>query len=75
MSEQVNHPSHYQGKGIECIDAMLSAFGPIEVASFCKINAFKYIWRSMNKGKPLEDIKKARWYLDKFIEIIGDEKL
>ena len=50
MSDQVNHPSHYQGNGIECIDAMLAAFGKGEVISFCKLNAFKYIWRSLQKG-------------------------
>lgn len=73
MSEQVNHPAHYQGKGIECIDAMLAAFGPTEVASFCKLNAFKYVWRSLNKGKCVEDIEKAIWYLNKFKEILSNE--
>ena len=73
MSEQVNHPAHYQGNGIECIDAMMAAFGPVEVASFCKLNAFKYIWRSLNKGKCAEDIDKAIWYLNKFKEVINDE--
>ena len=69
MSEQVNHPMHYQGNGLECIDAMLAAFGNEEVSSFCKLNAFKYIWRSLNKGKCKEDIQKAVWYLNKFLEI------
>ena len=73
MSEQVNHPSHYQGNGIECIDAMEAAFGKTEVASFCKLNAFKYVWRSLNKGKCIEDIEKAIWYLNKYKEILKDE--
>lgn len=72
-NEQVNHPAHYQGNGIECIDAMMAAFGAVEVASFCKLNAFKYIWRSDNKGKRVEDINKAIWYLNKFKETIGNE--
>lgn len=71
--EQVNHPAHYQGNGIECIDAMMAAFGATEVASFCKLNAFKYIWRSLNKGKCIEDIDKAIWYLNKFKEVISNE--
>ena len=71
MSEWVNHPSHYKGSGVECIDAMLSAFGTVEVASFCKLNAFKYIWICMNKGKCSEDIDKALWYLNKYKEIIN----
>lgn len=71
MSEQVNHPSHYQGSGIECIDAMLAAFGVEEVASFCKLNAFKYIWRSNKKGKCSEDLLKASWYLSKLNELLS----
>ena len=70
MSDYVNHPSHYQGNGIECIDAMEAAFGREEVASFCKLNAFKYIWRSLNKGKCIEDIEKAIWYLNKYKETL-----
>lgn len=73
MSEQVNHPAHYQGSGVECIDAMLSAFGTVAVAQFCKLNAFKYIWRGMNKGKCLEDTEKALWYLNKYKELISGE--
>ena len=73
MSEQVNHPSHYQGKGIECIDAMEAAFGSVEVASFCKLNAFKYIWRCLSKNSYLEDVEKAIWYLNKLKEIISNE--
>ena len=75
MSEQVNHPSHYQGNGIECIDAMIAAFGPFEVASFCKLNAFKYIWRCLDKGKTVEDIEKAIWYLNKYKDLVGQEEL
>jgi len=73
MSEQVNHPSHYKGNGIECIDAMEAAFGKTEVASFCKLNAFKYIWRCLSKNNYLEDVEKAIWYLNKLKEIISNE--
>lgn len=73
MSEQVNHPEHYNSGGIECIDAMVAAFGKEEVASFCKLNAFKYIWRSDHKGKCAEDMQKAAWYINKYNEITGDE--
>lgn len=69
MSEAVNHPDHYQGNGIECIDAMISAFGVEEVISFCKLNAFKYIWRCSKKGRSLEDLQKAKWYLNKAEEL------
>ena len=65
--DNVNHPSHYTGK-YECIDVMIETQGVEAVKAFCKCNAFKYIYRADRKNG-LEDIKKARWYLDKFIEL------
>lgn len=56
----VNHPPHYQGEGVECIDA-IAATGNAE--GFCVGNAIKYLWRWKGKGG-VEDLKKARWYLD-----------
>lgn len=68
----VNHPPHYTQGGIECIDAMKSAFGADELAVYCKIAAFKYIWRCKLKNGT-EDVKKAVWYLNKYIELMeGD---
>ena len=64
----VNHPDHYNQGGIECIDAMLSAYGNEAVTNFCICNAFKYIWRFRAKNG-LEDLNKAKWYLNKAIEI------
>lgn len=64
----VEHPAHYTQGGIECIDAMESAFGAEELAAYCKIAAFKYIWRCELKNG-LEDIDKAIWYLMKFKEL------
>lgn len=68
--EMVNHPAHYNDGRIECIDAMIDAFGNNEVMSFCKINSFKYIWRAEHKGG-VKDIEKAAWYLNKYIELAG----
>lgn len=65
--DNVNHPKHYEGN-IECIDAMIEALGIEAVKSFCKCNAFKYIWRS-DKKNGLEDIKKAEWYIHTFINL------
>lgn len=67
--EMVEHPQHYNQGNIECIDAMLAAFGIAEVIAFCKLNAFKYIWRAENKLNTLEDLKKASWYINKTIEL------
>jgi hypothetical protein len=65
-SDNVNHPSHYTGK-YECIDVMQDVFGDEATNDFCLCNAFKYIWRSRKKNG-LEDVKKAVWYLNKYIE-------
>lgn len=66
--DAVNHPSHYTNGSIECIDAMVAAYGKDRVADYCIINSFKYIWRSEHKNG-LEDVKKAIWYLNKHVEL------
>lgn len=70
MSEAVNHPQHYGGA-----DNVYEAIKVIEAWSlgFCLGNAVKYISRAGKKGDALEDLKKARWYLDR--EISNREKL
>ena len=73
MDDPVNSPRHYTQGDIECIDAMVEAFGENQTATYCKLNAFKYLWRAgikqfMDNGD--QDIKKAIWYL-KFA--IGDD--
>ena len=71
--DSVNHPSHYETNGIECIDAMKAAQGADVVQDFCICNAFKYIWRHKHKNGA-EDIKKAVWYLNKWLELEGRNK-
>lgn len=68
-SDPVNHAAHYNDGGIECIDALEASMTPIEYAGFLKGQVFKYIWRYRLKGKPAEDLKKARYYLDRLIQI------
>ena len=72
QNSNVDHPAYYNRGNIECIDAMIAAFGKAEVAVFCKINAFKYLWRAENKGKYKEDMEKAAWYISKVNELIAD---
>lgn len=67
-ADNINHPSHYETNGIECIDAMEAAQGADAVQDFCICNAFKYIWRHKHKNGA-EDIKKAVWYLNKWLEL------
>ena len=59
VNDNVNHPSHYETGSFECIDVMLETQGK---------DAFKYIYRHNNKNG-LEDIQKAKWYIDKYIEL------
>ncbi|MBO6232814.1 MAG: DUF3310 domain-containing protein [Clostridia bacterium] len=67
--DAVNHPAHYTKGGIECIDAMKSAYGKEAVKDFCKCNAFKYLFRMDNKSNTREDVEKAIWYLNKYLEL------
>lgn len=62
--DMVNHPKHYTECSIECIEAMEIAFGYEATFNFCKLNAFKYLWRHKTKNGE-EDIKKAFWYVDR----------
>lgn len=67
VSDSIDHPQHYNADGrLECIKEMELMFGPCEVASFCKLNAYKYFYRAGSKeGEAKEkDLAKAQWYLD-----------
>lgn len=68
--EAVNHPQHYKGGKFECIDVMVEIFGIEYTKGFCICNAFKYLWRCRQKHEnPDEDIKKAIWYMEKYLEL------
>lgn len=67
--DAVNHPSHYCTGGIECIDVIkATSQGMDGIEAFCHGNAMKYLFRWQYKNG-VEDLKKARWYIDKLIEI------
>lgn len=66
--DEINHPDRYAGGKFECIEVMADVFGKEAVKDFCLLNAFKYIWRQEKKGG-VEDVKKAVWYLNKYIEL------
>lgn len=72
--DPVNRPSHYTQGGIECIDAIEASMSLIEYAGFLKGQVIKYTWRYRHKGKPAEDLKKARFYLDRLIAITEKEE-
>ena len=65
--DPVNHPSHYAGGGIECIDAIEASMSAEEFQGYCKGNLIKYTWRYRDKGG-VQDLRKANWYLDRLIK-------
>ena len=62
-------PPHYQAhlSGVECIQIT-------EHMNFCLGNAIKYIWRAGLKNNAIEDLRKARWYIDREIARIDHEQ-
>ena len=72
--DMVNSPPHYNQTGIECIHAISAATGD-GFKYYLQGNIMKYLWRFDYKDKPLEDLKKAQWYLDKLIEeVMANDK-
>ena len=67
-NDLVNHPTHYTGGKIECIDALESAVTDLNgIEAVCTANAIKYLWRWKHKnGK--QDLQKATWYINKLME-------
>lgn len=70
--DMVNHPPHYQSKnGIEVIDVIEAFTEGLEGGEATNTgNVIKYILRWKKKKNPLEDLKKARWYIDRLIKIV-----
>lgn len=58
--DPVNHPKHYTShpSGVECIQVT-------EHMGFNLGNAVKYIWRADLKADAIEDLKKAKWYIER----------
>ena len=71
--DNVTNPAHYVTGKFECIDVMTEVFGAEAVSTWCKINAFKYLYRCDRKNGE-EDLKKAQWYLNKHNELIKELK-
>ena len=72
--DAVNHPAHYATGNIECIDAIEAACEGLNgYEGGLVFNIIKYTWRWKFKGG-LEDLKKARWYLDKLISYVDKQQ-
>lgn len=69
--DDVNHPKHYTQGNVECIDALEAATVNLQgIEAVCTANAIKYLWRWKQKNGA-EDLKKAKWYIDKLMQEEG----
>ena len=66
-TDMVNSPEHYANSSIECIDAIRAALGEDGFKAHCRGTALKYVWRAGKKWDAEEDIKKAIWYLERYL--------
>ena len=64
----VNKPSHYNTGSIECIEGIQASMSAEAFNGYLKGNCMKYLWRYDYKGKPVEDLQKAQWYLAELIK-------
>lgn len=72
--DNVNSPSHYTQAGIECIDAITAAtVNKTGIEAVCVANVIKYLWRYELKNG-LEDVKKAQWYLNRLVAVMGEQE-
>ena len=68
MSDNINHPPHYNRGKIETIDMIKNSMDAPEFEGYLQGNVIKYISRYRYKGTALEDLQKAEWYIKRLIE-------
>ena len=72
--DNVDKPRHYNLGKIECIDAIEAATKNLKgMDAICTGHVLRYAWRWPEKNG-VEDLKKARWYLDRLIKKVEDEE-
>jgi hypothetical protein len=67
------NPDHYKSDTMEAIDVMRAFCDPKEFRGHLRCNTLKYLLRLYKKDTPLENAKKARWYLDELIQELENE--
>jgi|TARA_R110000803_G_scaffold1076_1_gene3677 hypothetical protein len=71
--DPVNRPAHYNlGGGVECIDYIKQVLGNQGFIAYCQGNMIKYQHRYRYKNKPVEDMQKAQYYLNKMLETMNE---
>jgi len=66
--DPVEQPDHYNKGAIEAIEAIKASMPDNEFHGYLKGNALKYLWRYDYKGKPIEDLRKCKWYIERLIK-------
>ena len=69
--DPVDQPDHYNKGAIEAIEAIKASMPEEEFRGYLKGNALKYLWRYDYKGKPVEDLRKCRWYIERLIQEVN----
>lgn len=74
VGDAVHHPSYYLKGGMECIDVIAAATSNLSgMEAVCTGNAIKYLWRWKEKNG-VQDLKKAREYMDMLISEVENER-
>lgn len=71
LDDNVNHPKHYTEGKYECIEILEDILGSVGYTGYLRGNIMKYMWRYTSKNG-VEDLRKARWYLDTLISYLDD---
>ena len=71
--DMVGSPKHYNTGNIECIEAIEESMSSVAFKGYLKGNCMKYLWRYDYKGKQVEDLQKAGWYLQKLTAMVTEE--
>ena len=69
----VENPDHYNTGSIEAIEAIKASMPPEQFFGYLKGNVMKYLWRYDYKEKPVEDLRKADWYLNRLIDALIED--
>ena len=72
VSDNVNHPPHYTGGSVECIEAIRACMTAEAYAGYLRGNCMKYLWRYTQKGG-VQDLQKCEFYLKALIKAEADK--
>ena len=72
IEDSIESPQHYNKGSMECIDAIEGMLTREEYIGYLRGNSLKYRWRFREKGKPVEDLRKARWYESRLLNYMMD---